>query len=118
MVGMSRGPPRELRLPTTVGRRDEVMLPPAGIGLEVTIYQYDSRRFYISGVELKDTQETLDLVLVEDAFTPEQEQEIDACQNSDALFDFFVGSISLHNENGRLKLHFGEGGQPGQDAPQ
>jgi hypothetical protein len=112
MVGMSRGPPRRLALPTTVGRRDEVMLPPAGTGLELTIYKYDPRRFYISGVDLQETQETVDLVLVEDAFTPEQEQDIDACQNSDALFDLFVANMSLHNENGRLKLHFGEGGPP------
>jgi len=107
MVGMSRGPPRRLALPTTVGRRDEVTLPPAGIGLELTIYMYDPRRYYISGVDLQETQETLDLVLIEDAFTAEQEKDIDACQTPDALFDFFVANMSLHNENGRLKLHFG-----------
>lgn len=118
MVGMSRGPPRRLALPTTVGRRDEVMLPPAGMGLEITIYQYDTRRFYICGVELNETQEALDLVVLEDSFTPEQEEEIDACKNSDALFDFFVAAMQLHNENGRLKLHFGEPSRSGADLPQ
>lgn len=113
VVGMSRGPPRRLALPTLVGRR-EAPLPPAGVSLILTIYRYDPRRFYLNGFDAA-SQRLVDLVVMEESFSPQHTHVIDNCRSPEALFDFFVANLALHQDDEALRLIFADGPQHGQD---
>lgn len=93
VVGISLGPPKELVLPTLVGRR-EVPLAPSGVFVILTVYKYDSRRFFLNGFD-PNSQRLVDLVVMEDALPPEACQMIDSVANDEVLFDYFLGRLQL-----------------------
>eukprot|EP00397_Hematodinium_sp_SG-2012_P000870 GEMP01000871.1.p1 GENE.GEMP01000871.1~~GEMP01000871.1.p1 ORF type:complete len:710 (+),score=188.25 GEMP01000871.1:59-2131(+) len=93
VVGISLGPPKELVLPTLVGRR-EVPLAPCGVWMILTVYKYNSRRYFLNGFD-PQSQRLVDLVLLEDVLTSESCHVIDSITDEEVLFDFFFGRLQL-----------------------
>jgi len=94
VVGITLGPPKDLVLPTLVGRR-EVPLAPCGVWMILTVYKYDNRRFFLNGFD-PQSQRLVDLVVMEDSFTAEACQIIDSITDDEVLFDFFLGRLLLY----------------------
>lgn len=93
VVGITLGPPKDLVLPTLVGRR-EVPLAPCGVWMILTVYKYDNRRYFLNGFD-PQSQRLVDLVVMEDSFTADACQIIDSITNEEVLFDFFLGRLQL-----------------------
>merc|ERR1719409_2682076 len=104
---MTLGPHRQLVLPKLIGRREVTLPGGAGAALILTIYKWDRQRFLLNGFDPL-TQRIVDLVLMEEHFTEDQEAQLDHCRTPEVLFDFFVGSLCLRetegSEKGSLKL--------------
>lgn len=108
VIGISLGPPKELVLPTLVGRR-EVPLAPSGVWMILTVYKYDAHRYFLNGFD-PQSQRLVDLVVMEDALTEEARQLIASITDDEVLFDFFLGRLHLFEQEGeeesKLRLIF------------
>lgn len=93
-VGVSLGPPKRVVVATRLREQREVSLQPAGEAVILTAYKYDSRRFGLSGMKLRD-QTMLDFMVMEDQLSPELCNAIDACKDDNALYDLVVGGLQL-----------------------
>jgi len=107
-VGVSSGPPRKIVVSSMVGER-EIPLPTSEPGVEqkviMTVFKYDSRRYFFSGVQL-DTASPVDCVVMEDALTPELCTKIDACTSNDALYELLTCGLSFTKADDGISLHF------------
>mmetsp|Transcript_4811 Transcript_4811/g.11749 ORF Transcript_4811/g.11749 Transcript_4811/m.11749 type:complete len:732 (-) Transcript_4811:182-2377(-) len=95
LVGIVPGPPREMRLGIALERR-EVVLEPANVSILTTIYQYDARRFWISGYELEN-QRLVNLLLGPELVTPTLAVAIDdAGEDRGQLLAALLSNLCLH----------------------
>jgi len=95
-VGVTLGPPKRIIVSTMVERR-EVKLPPSDDPVILVIYQYDSRRFFFSGIHVH-SQKLVDLTIMEDSMTPELQGKIEACENPSGLFELLLGGLTFINQ--------------------
>lgn len=93
VVGITLGPPKNLVLPSLIGRR-EVPLAPSGVWMILTVYKYESQRYFLNGFD-PQSQRLVDLVVIEDSFTEGACQIINSISDNEVLFDFFLGRLQL-----------------------
>lgn len=111
VVGLTGGTtgPKRLTLPTLLGTEEVAAMAPSGIGITLSVYQYDSRRFFLSGLDEENTR-LVELVLTEQTLTEEHCAWIDRCELDEEgahelLVQFFHGRLQLHEGEGD-RLHF------------
>lgn len=97
-AGVSQGPPRQVVVSSLI-HSSKVALPKYDNSNEMepvimTIFRYDSRRFFFSAIVLSTTQ-LVDLMIMEDQLSAPWAKKIDACKGNTELFDLLVTGLSL-----------------------
>mmetsp|Transcript_105396 Transcript_105396/g.187427 ORF Transcript_105396/g.187427 Transcript_105396/m.187427 type:complete len:597 (+) Transcript_105396:98-1888(+) len=102
-VGVSPGPPRKIVISSMLDR-DQVKLAPDNAEIILSIYRFDDRRFWLSGLNLA-TQSSMDLLLTEDTIGADLAAKLDGCQgNSRQLFQCLSSHIVLQAGGTQLAL--------------
>jgi len=106
-VGVSLGPPKQIVISSLVAKRHSKLSGLADGGqaeVELTVYKYDSKRYLLCGMQM-DTQKILkDLLVIEDALTPELCSKIDATTDNGMLFDLLVAGVAFSEDGESLSF--------------